>query len=112
MSQDGLLDLRRHGVEIGLFFVVGSEIQHRIQQVPQLLRRHLWNVLVEEDIEISPMRILLRIRRRQGHGIAAGSGNLDVLIPFLPMYRTAINVEVNVIVPDLDERDMRWISGL
>ena len=59
------------------------------------------------------MRIGLRVFPRSGwHRSAPSAGDLDVLIPLLAMNRAAVDFEMNVILFNLDERNVRRIARL
>src|SRR5207302_3811474 len=92
------------------FFVSRFEVEHRQEQIAQLLRSHLRDVLVEVNIEIGSVRILLRLIRRQGNRSSIRARYLDMLVPFLTMNRAAVEIEMDVVVLDLHIRDVRRIT--
>ena len=104
------LHLRRHSVQVRLFLVSRFEVEDRQEEIAQLLRGHLRDVLIEVDIEIGSVRILLRLIRRQRNRSSIRARDLNVLIPLLAMNGAAVEVEMNVVVLDLDIRDVSRIA--
>ena len=112
MGFDRLLHLGGYGVQISFFLIPGVKIEHRQQQVAQLRRAHLGNVLVEVNIEIAAMRVVDLFVFGEGNRSSVGPGNLNSLIPLLAVNRPAIQIKVNVVVLNPDIGDVCRITGL
>ena len=112
MRLDRLLHFGRHGVQISLLFIPGIEVEHWIQQRPQLLRSHLGNIFAEINVHERTVRIGLRLVPSRRNRVVVSPGNLQVLVPLLAVYGAAIDLETNVIVLDLHQRDVRRVARL
>ena len=109
---NGLFHLRRHGIQIRLLFVSRIEIEHRMKHLAQLSRRHFRNIFVEINIQIGSVGIGLRLIGTHLHGRPVGTGNLDMLVPFLTVNGTTVEVEMNVVVLNQNEGDVSRIPRL
>ena len=61
MVLDGFLDFRRDSIEIGLQSRLGVEIKNWTQQVFELLRSQIGDVVIEYQIDVGAARIRILI---------------------------------------------------
>ena len=105
-----LLHHGRHGIQVRFLFVPGVEIEHGKEESTQLLRCHFRDILLEVDIEVGSVRIGRRLIAGQGNLLPIRPLDLDTVVPLLAMNRTAVDIEMNVVVLDLHIREVGRIA--
>src|SRR5437868_8216778 len=108
---DRILHLGRDGVEIGFYRRLGVKVEHRAQQIFELLRVDLRNRAVKLQSNKGAARV--------GIGITGGDGrrssyaaDFDALVPLLFLYRAAVDLENDGFVPNHDVADAGHVARL
>src|SRR5260370_13503903 len=99
MVLDSFLRLRRHAFQVSLKRRPGIEIEHRPQQLFDLFNRQVRNVMIKNQVHIRSARIVNWVLPTPRTHCATTNSHLQMLIPFLFLDRTTVDLETNVIAP-------------
>src|ERR1700740_3701015 len=105
----GFLGFRWNGLEVSLFLRFGVEVQHRAEDLLEVLACHLRNVGVEKNVNERSAGVVLWIGGSDG-GFSAGATDADALIPLLLLDGTAVNLDVNVVIFEYHVGDANRVS--
>src|SRR5207248_9611812 len=111
MVFDSVPDFWRKRVQVGFNCRFGVEVEYGTKQILELLRIQFGHVAIENQVNIRAARIGISVARSD-RSHASATAELDVLIPFLFLNWSAIDLEVNTIVFDQNLADASLVPRL